>query len=211
MQGMNFPENGLRQVRPRRGGPQLELSYKPGTFREPVISLDLYTRMMSRHSTDANLSDHEISVLQRREQHGWFVNCIAEDASGPGFAYSFGLYEEFGHPEIIIFGLPLKTMHLLINDVGEQVRSGAKYSAGDCASDLIKGYTCSFGVVNPLQYRKTCTWTAWFYESYSFPALQLFWPDKQDRFPWEPDFREQLRDRQPDLSQRPPSDEPVSG
>jgi hypothetical protein len=60
--------------------------------------------MMPRHSTDANLSESEIRVLQSRERDGWFVNRIAEDASGPGFACSSGLYKEFGHPEVIIFG-----------------------------------------------------------------------------------------------------------
>jgi hypothetical protein len=160
---------------------------------------------MARHSTDANLSENEINVLQRREQHGWFVNCIAEDAAGPGFAYSFGLYKEFNHPEIIIFGLPNETMHRLINDVGKQVRSGAKYFAGDHSSDLLKGYTCAFRSVNPLQYRKTCTWTVWFYENSKFPTIQLFWPDKQNRLPWEPDFREELRERQLDLSEPPSS------
>jgi hypothetical protein len=161
--------------------------------------------MMSRHSTDANLSEHEISVLQRREKHGWFVNKIAEDSSGPGFAYSFGLYEEFSHPEIIIFGLPEETMHRLINDVGSRVRSGAKFSAGDRSSDLLKGYTCAFGTVSPLQYRKICTCAVWFYGNNSFPALQLFWPDKQNQLPWEAGFSEQLRDRQPDLSEPPSS------
>jgi Domain of unknown function (DUF4262) len=159
---------------------------------------------MPRHSTDPNLSQHEIGVLQRREQHGWFVNLIAGDASGPGFAYSFGLYEEFGHPEIITFGLAEGTMHRLINDVGKRVRNGVKYSAGDQSSGLLDGgYRCAFNMVNPLHYRETCTWTVWFYESDRFPALQLSWPDKLNRFPWEPDFDEQLRDRQPDLSQPP--------
>ncbi len=164
---------------------------------------------MARRSTDPDLSEHEVSVLQRREKHGWFVNRIAnriaEDATGLSFAYSFGLYEEFSHPEIIIFGLSGETMQRLINDVGSRVRKGAKYSAGDCTEDLLEGYTCAFRDVSPLQYRKTCTWAVWFYGNTSFPALQLFWPDKQNKFPWEPDFTEQLRDRQPDLSEPPPS------
>jgi hypothetical protein len=160
---------------------------------------------MARQSTDLDLNENEVSILERRERHGWFVNRIAEDAAGPGFAYSFGLYEEFSHPEIIIFGLPDETMHRLINDVGNRVRGGAKYSAGDETSDLLKGYTCAFRTVNPLQYRKTLTWALWFYGNANFPALQLFWPDKLNRFPWDPDFREQLRDRQPDLSEPPPS------
>ena len=161
--------------------------------------------MMARHSTDANLTQHEISVLQRREQHQWFVNRIAEEKLGPGFAYSFGLFEEFGHPEVIVYGLVGETMHRLINVVGRQVRDGAKYAAGDQTPDLLHGYTCAFKIVNPLQYRKTCTWTVWFYENDSFPVLQLFWPDKRNKFPWEPGFDERLRSRQPDLSQQPPS------
>jgi hypothetical protein len=60
---------------------------------------------------NTNLSEHEIDVLQRREQHTWFVNLIPRDALGPGLAYSFGFYEEFGHPEIIIFGLAEEMMH----------------------------------------------------------------------------------------------------
>jgi Domain of unknown function (DUF4262) len=58
-----------------------------------------------------------------------------------------GLCKEFGHPEIIIFGLAEETMHRLVNDVGEQVRNGVRYSAGDQTSDLLKGYTCVFGTV----------------------------------------------------------------
>ena len=87
----------------------------------------------------------------------------------------------------------------------DHTQPGVKYSAGDQTSDLLDGYTCAFRTVNPLQYRETCTWTVWFYESDRFPALQLFWPDKQNRFPWEPDFDQQLQGRQPDLSQPPPS------
>jgi hypothetical protein len=38
--------------------------------------------MTPRFSIDPNLSEHEISVLQRRERHGWFVNTILEDKTG---------------------------------------------------------------------------------------------------------------------------------
>jgi hypothetical protein len=115
-------------------------------------------KAMSRHSTDPDLSEQEVSVLLRREQHGWFVNRIFEDATGPAFAYSFGLYEEFGHPEIIIFGLPLETMHHLINDIGNRVRDGHKYSAGDRDEGLLRGYSCLFGNVSPRQYPRTFAW-----------------------------------------------------
>ena len=157
---------------------------------------------MPRHSTDSDLDDNERSVLERREEHDWFVNVIAEDELGPGFAYSFGLYERFKHPEVIIFGLPADTMQTLINEVGENILlRGVQYGAGDSANDLLEGYTCTFREVNPLRYAETITWATWFYGSQGFPALQLFWPDKQGRFPWDVEFSESLRHRQLDLSE----------
>ncbi len=158
---------------------------------------------MARHSTDLALSEHDKSVLQRREEHGWFVNMIAEDSEGPGFAYSFGLYEEFQHPEIIIFGLDSAIMHGVINAAGDHVRKGGRYCDGDVTEDLLEGYKCAFRQVNPLQYRETCSWAVWFYRNSDFPVLQLFWPDKSGRFPWDEGFAESLRDFQPDLSKPP--------
>ena len=157
-------------------------------------------------STDADLSQHEISVLQRREQHGWFVIKIPDPKTGPGFAYSFGLFEEFGQPAIIVFGLAVENMHRLINEIGQRMRGGAKYSAETQVSGLLHdGFICAFKKVDPLHYRTTCNWSLWFYGGSRFPVLQLFWPDKQNLLPWNPGFDEQLRRLQPDLSQPPPS------
>jgi Domain of unknown function (DUF4262) len=158
---------------------------------------------MSRHSTDLGLSEHDKSVLQKREEHGWFVNMIAKDSDRPGFAYSFGLFEEFQHPEIIIFGLDSAIMHRIINNAGNQIQKGIRYSDGDVTKELLEGYDCAFRRVNPLQYRGTCAWAVWFYGNADFPVLQLFWPDKGHRFPWDDKFTESLRQLQPDLREPP--------
>ncbi len=166
----------------------------------------MYAEAMTRRSTDADLTPHERDVLQRLELTGWFVNIIAEDERGPGFAYSFGLYERFQHPEIILFGLGGKVMHELINEIGEAVKRGHRYGEGDETSDLLAGgYPCRFKQVNPRWYPETLTWTSWFYRSTDFPALQLFWPDKQNRFPWEKGVTDSFKAAQPDLSQPPVS------
>lgn len=128
------------------------------------------------------------------------MNMIAQDSERPGFAYSFGLYEEFQHPEIIIFGLESTIMHGVINCAGEQVRRGARYRDGDVTGDLLEGYDCAFRLVDPLQYSKTVSWAVWFYGKLEFPLLQLFWPDRAGRFPWEVGFAESLLNFQPDLS-----------
>jgi hypothetical protein len=159
-----------------------------------------YDLRMTRRSTDSGLSERDKSVLQRREEHGWFVNMVQADSDLPAFAYSFGLFEEFKHPESIIFGLDSAVMHNIINDAGDEIRKGTRHTDTTMTGDLLEGYDCAFRRVNPLQYRETCAWTVWFYESIEFPALQLFWPDKGGRFPWDEGFTEALRHFQPDLS-----------
>ncbi len=159
---------------------------------------------MTRSSADPDLTEHERSVLGRLEATGWFVNMIAADDSGPGFAYSFGLYRTFQYPEIILFGLPEDVMHQLINDIGRQLRSGSPgYWDGSESSDLLEGYRCQFRRVVPGWYKTTLTWASWFYRSSDFPALQLFWPDKAGLFPWEQGCNERVRDLQPDLRTLP--------
>jgi hypothetical protein len=158
---------------------------------------------MARHSTDTGLSEHEIGVLRMREKHGWFVMKVMEGEGSPAFAYSFGLFEEFGHPEIIVFGLDLALMHRLINDIGDRARNGNLYTDGTITDDLLNGFPCAFRRVNPLRYKETCCWAAWFYANAEFPVLQLIWPDKSGRFPWETECNHSVRDWQPDLSAAP--------
>jgi hypothetical protein len=58
------------------------------------------------------------------EKFGLSVILIEATDYLPAFAYSIGLWQKFGHPEIICFGLSIETLHGLINDVGELVRNG---------------------------------------------------------------------------------------
>ncbi len=62
---------------------------------------------MVRHSTDKDLSERDAKLLQTLEQWGWFVIKVGAGESEPAFAYSIGFYENFKHPEIILFGLDL--------------------------------------------------------------------------------------------------------
>ena len=87
--------------------------------------------MQVRKSTDSDLNPDEKDVLTRLESAGWFVNQVFTKDAAPDFAYTFGFYESFQHPEIIMFGLPLETMLILLNDVGGQLQQGIRYTAGD--------------------------------------------------------------------------------
>jgi hypothetical protein len=41
---------------------------------------------------------------KKREDFGWHVIVVPGDERRPSTAYSIGLFKNFGHPEIVIFG-----------------------------------------------------------------------------------------------------------
>jgi hypothetical protein len=155
---------------------------------------------MTRHSSQPGLSNHDKDVLLRLEETGWFVNKVFARDGTPNFAYSFGIYERWRAPELIIYGLDLETMHSVINLAASIIQNGARFASGDRTNDLLDGYECAFRTVDPTWYKSTFTWTSWYYEGAPFPALQIFWPDRNGRFPWEESCAENLQLLQPDLS-----------
>ena len=106
---------------------------------------------MPRRSGDADIDERDRNLLLRLERHEWFVMKVGAGDGEPAFAYSLGLFENFNHPEISLFGLDLDTMHTLINDVGELVRSGQRFDAGDTSDRLLDGFTVGFlGTANSM-------------------------------------------------------------
>ena len=64
------------------------------------------------------------------EIFGWHVVKVLEDENGPGFGYSIGLFQTFSHPEILIVGLRLDLIHLLINNIGADIKKGKIFIEG---------------------------------------------------------------------------------
>ncbi len=145
--------------------------------------------------------ERDRKLLADVEQHGWHVIGIEADDEGPGFAYSIGLFRTFSHPEIVVFGLPVKVMHPIINGIGEQVRNGSSFEHLDEASEVLEGYSVCFRNVERKHYKEFLGYARWFYQGDDFPVLQCVWPDKQHRYPWHPDFNENLAGQQPVFSE----------
>ncbi len=136
------------------------------------------------------------------ERHGWNVTLVfrtEDDSEGPEWGYSCGLFSNFGHPEIILFGLDLDVTHRIINLVGEHIKQGHVIEPGVEYPEFLEGYKCLFRPVDESHVPTYVGWASWFYEWESFPLLQLFWPDKFGRFPWESEVGHWLRNAQPFL------------
>ena len=156
--------------------------------------------MNVRRSSDPDLSVADQQLLKKLEDWGWYVIKVGGSDSAPPFAYSLGLYAQFRHPELIIFGLDFQIMHRLINDAGDRIRQGERFQEGHSYASLIRDYDCQFRLVDPSRYTGLLNFTIWYYRGLNFPVLQLVWPDRTGKFPWQPDFDPKLKGDQLDLS-----------
>jgi hypothetical protein len=136
-------------------------------------------------------------LLDDVSTHGWHVIRVLEDQVGPGFAYTIGLFKNYGHPEVIAFGLPPERLHGLLNLVGDDAKAGGHRGPGDVSAEFIEGYPCSFIEFPATAFREYLGYALWFYSGAPFPALQLVWPDKHGRFPWDAEVVPEVRRLQP--------------
>jgi hypothetical protein len=121
---------------------------------------------------------------------GWKVMGISAGKEGPGFAYTIGLYHNYKHPEIILFGLPIETALTLLNDVGDRVKGGEVIQPNVTYTDLVQKYPVMFKPIsnNDSDTREDLLGIAVrFYGHVNFPVLQFIWTDPKGKFPWESD------------------------
>ncbi|HEX7858914.1 MAG TPA: DUF4262 domain-containing protein [Verrucomicrobiae bacterium] len=140
--------------------------------------------------------DAERKALKDVAESGCHVIKVMEDDSGPGFAYSIGLFHNFDHPEILVVGLDLHLMHVILNNLRDEIRSGERFRAKQRYADILEGFDCEFREVAISHYCELFGWAKWFYRGTEFPALQCVWPDMKGHFPWEADFNTKLKRRQ---------------
>ena len=131
------------------------------------------------------------------EKYGLTVIVLKATDYLPAFAYSIGLWKTFKHPEIICFGLTTKTLQVLINDVAELVKQGTIINANKKYNDFLENSDTQFVNVNPSYYTHYFGTAINYYNSEQFPALQFVWTDRNNKFPWDNDFEEEFKYRQP--------------
>lgn len=158
--------------------------------------------MISNFSWPEPASAAHEKLLSDVREHGCHIIRVFAEDTGPDFAYSIGMYLNFEQPEVIIFGLPAKTAHTILNDICEHAARGSRFSAGDRTDELLKGLDVCFTEVPLELYPEYLGFALWFYGSLPdpFPAIQLVWPDRAGKFPWEPGYDRSFCALQPILS-----------
>lgn len=144
--------------------------------------------------------DGDRQLLDDVRSVGWHVVGIEADDEGPAFAYTVGLHHSFGHPELVVFGLPVPTLFGVLNALGEAVKAGERFQAWEETDRALDGYSVLLTPVDPGHYREYLGYARWFYRGNEFSVLQCVWPDAQHRYPTEPGFTPQLSGLQPQLA-----------
>lgn len=138
------------------------------------------------------------------KKNGWAI-AIQEsnqpEARPPTAAYTIGLYEQFGHPELLVFGLTVPTMRGVLTRMAEAIkRTGGSFQAGEFYPDVIKKREVLLRAVAAHEIYKEMGIAQVYYGRRHYTALQIVWPDATGRFPWETGFAVEHRRRQPLLT-----------
>ncbi|KRD10448.1 hypothetical protein ASE21_12150 [Flavobacterium sp. Root901] len=145
-----------------------------------------------------NPEDLITNIKANIKKHGLQVIMIDSTDYLPSFAYSIGLWQKYNHPEIICFGLSNSLHHTIINEVAEIIKSGESIEVGKNYFDRIfDNSNAEFLTVDPNNLEDYFGTAINFYATNDFPALQLVWTDRNDKFPWEENFEDDFLYKQP--------------
>lgn len=144
------------------------------------------------HDTQA-----EEDIKRIVEEYGWFVGAFEANTATPAFAYTIGLWKNFRHPEIISFGLSTELLHSIINEAGNMVKEGKGLALDKDNHEILDNFPVQFKTVHPDNIPDYFGYGRWYYDYEDFPAIQLIWPDKSGKYPWEEDFNADLKFNQP--------------
>lgn len=145
------------------------------------------------------LTDGDKKLLADIDEVGWHVVGVLTDDEGPGFAYSIGLFKSFGHPEIVIIGLKIDTAHVLINNIGHDIKNGKVFVPGRFYDGILDNFKCLLVDVPKERYEEFFGYGLWYYKSDNFPVLQCIYPTVKGIYPWELAWPDSIRDLQPIL------------
>ena len=147
----------------------------------------------------AEQTAEEQKILAEIEETGISVVHMAEDAAGPCYSHSVGMWHSFEQPEVLLIGLEPKMAQALIDLVADEAAEGREFAAGTQCDDLLQGYPARICAVPRQCLPRYFERAMWAYQDGDFPAVQLVYPDKQGRWPWDPNVRDGFRDNQPVL------------
>jgi hypothetical protein len=136
-------------------------------------------------------------VLGDVEKHGWSDMSIfpTQDSPGRSFNYTVGFSRYLDQPELLIMGLDHQQMHGILGAAYERMKAGDRFRAGEYFDGVLVDHRVAFvEIPDPMDNGYPMSMTHRLMNE--FTALQLVWPDMNDRFPWHVGFDQEYLDLQ---------------
>jgi hypothetical protein len=157
---------------------------------------------MRPRSDDLEPADRKL--LDDVDEFGVHIVHVPDDEEGPGYSFTIGLWHTFEQPEIVVFGMPEDVAHDLLNSLADDAAENKKFVADSRHDEVLVGYPVRFLAVPAERYAEYLGAAVWAYEGTAFPCVQLVWPDKQGRWPWDAGTRDGFAASQPVLGRSSP-------
>ena len=133
------------------------------------------------------LDRFQLRTIVHVTQYGWSVVLVPDDGeSGPGWAYTIGLWHGHRAPELAMFGDDVYETEEILNRLGRDTAGGHGPVDGECRDGVVRGRPAAFRRVNPGWYDLMFDGAMAFYRRPLLPMLQIVRPDPQGLFPWQP-------------------------
>ena len=136
-------------------------------------------------------------VIRDVNTTGWHIARVAPAGDHHGWAFSVGFAQTFDHPEVAIFGLPDDVTRALLGTIGQQLRAGRTFRDGHEDASLAPPFRFLFRTIDVAWQAAVLPVASWFYGDRPFSSVQLFWPDRNHKFPWDAGFDPHLVPFQP--------------
>ena len=147
--------------------------------------------------------DSEQKVIDDIATYGWHCINIHPEGEHVGYAFTIGLFQSYGHPELIIFGLPAQVAHQILGIAANAAKSGTPLDLTQPSDALINDYLCCFGEVPLSEYYEHVGYCRWYYQGNRFPLYQIVWPSRDGLYPWDEQATPGLRAAQPVIAHTP--------
>ena len=152
--------------------------------------MNLRKRVLGRLTKSA--SD---GVMAKVREFGWTIVYVDDK---PAFGYTVGLGPTLEHAELIVVGLPEEATSWVLHGAVDHIRAGESLLAGSSVAGLIGDFDAFILRVGDEHLGKLA-FAGDVYGALDFEALQIVWPDRDGKLPWQSGADPRLADGQPVL------------
>jgi Domain of unknown function (DUF4262) len=165
--------------------------------------------MAAKKSASTSTLTHRIEAADKevRENitaYGCHIYWIGDPkGKEPPFAYSIGIEESCGAPEVIVFGLSANLTQFVINEYNRRAQKHKPFPQGKRHRGFLKGFSVYIEPVATALTKQYMLGCRRLYGNWKFKVAQIIWPSTTGVWPWEAGASEWIQHNQPLLCPRP--------